>query len=158
MATYYVRQRSQEPGEQSMTNGKPDSSYSYSAEERDYQDQQNAPKRGGAMHKRGRMSTDNKAYKPSHSDDEESEEEESENEGKPRRRKKKKDLGIGGPLSTLPVISQDKRKKRKGKSKSKGNATAADEEDSESSDHGTDRVRFKISKNTGKNLTYPTSH
>ncbi|KAJ7903463.1 UNC-like C-terminal-domain-containing protein [Mycena olivaceomarginata] len=114
-ATYYVRQRSREPDEPVAVNN----SYDYSAEERDIQSQ---AKRAAANHKRNRMSTDNKAYKPSTSD----------------RRKKKKKEPTGGPLTSLPVAGYDKRRK-KAKKASKGNAGEVEEGGSDSDSHGTDK-------------------
>lgn len=105
-ATYYVRQRSREPDEPVAVNG----SYDYSAEEREIQS--HSSKRGSQSHKRGRMSTDNKAYKPSNSDLEDSDEDFTDDEGKKRRRKKKKKDSTGGPLTTLPIAGYDKRKKK----------------------------------------------
>ncbi|KAJ7104067.1 hypothetical protein B0H15DRAFT_808309 [Mycena belliarum] len=129
-ATYYVRQRSREPDEPVAVNG----SYDYSAEEREIQNQS---KRAGANHKRNRMSTDNKAYKPSTSDLENSDEEFIDDDGKQKRRKKKKKESTGGPLTTLPVAGYDKRKK-KAKKGSKGHAGEL-EEGSDSDSHATDK-------------------
>ncbi|KAJ6576573.1 hypothetical protein DFH09DRAFT_363685 [Mycena vulgaris] len=129
-ATYYVRQRSREPDEPVAVNG----SYDYSAEERDIQNQS---KRGAANHKRNRMSTDNKAYKPSTSDLDNSDEDFTDDDGKQKRRKKKKRESVGGPLTTLPVAGYDKRKK-KTKKGSKGNAGEV-EDGSDSDSHGTDK-------------------
>ncbi|KAF8206318.1 hypothetical protein K438DRAFT_1577570 [Mycena galopus ATCC 62051] len=129
-ATYYVRQRSREPDAQVEVNG----SYDYSAEERDILSQ---TKRAAANHKRNRMSTDNKAYKPSVSDDESDEDFIDDDGKKKRRKKKKKELG-GGPLTSLPVAGYDKRRKR-AKKASKGNTGEVEEEGSESDSHGTDK-------------------
>lgn len=135
--TYYAKPRSQGPQDTSMedsVNGK-ESSYDYAAEEREFQaqqqQQQQAKRTTAAPHKRGRISTDNKAYKPSASDAEESDED-FEEDGKTKRRKKKKGGPTGGPLNTLPVLTQDKRKKRKSRG-SKGNllTEGGDEEDME---------------------------
>ncbi|KAF7336703.1 hypothetical protein MVEN_02105300 [Mycena venus] len=129
-ATYYVRQRSREPDEPVAVNG----SYDYSAEERDIQNQS---KRAAANHKRNRMSTDNKAYKPSTSDLE-SDEDFTDDDGKKKRRKKKKKESVGGPLTSLPVAGYDKRKK-KAKKGSKGNVGEVEEEGSDSDSHATDK-------------------
>ncbi|KAJ7170788.1 hypothetical protein C8R43DRAFT_1059475 [Mycena crocata] len=129
-ATYYVRQRSREPDEPVAVNG----SYDYSQEERDIQVQS---KRGFASHKRNRMSTDNKAYKPSTSDLDNSDEDFTDDDGKQKRRKKKKKESTGGPLTTLPVAGYDKRKK-KPKRGSKGNAGEV-EDGSDSDSHATDK-------------------
>ncbi|KAJ7475921.1 UNC-like C-terminal-domain-containing protein [Mycena latifolia] len=107
-------------------------SYEYSAEERDVQS-----KRASATHKRNRMSTDNKAYKPSTSDLDNSDEDFTDDDGKQKRRKKKKRESVGGPLTTLPVAGYDKRKK-KAKKGSKGNAGEV-EEGSDSDSHATDK-------------------
>ncbi|KAH7921043.1 hypothetical protein BV22DRAFT_1097203 [Leucogyrophana mollusca] len=137
----YMRQRSQEPANIS---GGTDSSYDYASEEREYQEmqrqqqvaqeqsQQVSSRRNGAAHKRGRMSLDNKAYRPSASDLEEDSEGELSDDGKKRRKKiKKKDLG-GGPLTSLPVAGYDKRRKKKTRG-SKGNAAEGEEEGDSSS-------------------------
>lgn len=140
-ASYYVRQASREP--ENTSNGH-EASYDYSAEEREFQAaQQNASRKATANHKRGRMSTDNKAYKPTGSDLEESDED-FEEDGKTKRRKKKKEA-VGGALTTLPVISQDKRR-RKRKSNSKGNLAVAEEEEegAESDDNATDTVSLVL--------------
>ncbi|KAJ6531881.1 hypothetical protein B0H19DRAFT_1189078 [Mycena capillaripes] len=129
-ATYYVRQRSREPDEPVAVNG----SYDYSAEERDIQNQS---KRAAANHKRNRMSTDNKAYKPSTSDVESDEDFTDDDGKKQRRKKKKKKEPVGGPLTSLPVAGYDKRKK-KPKKGSKGNAGEV-EEGTDSDSHATDK-------------------
>jgi SUN domain-containing protein 1/2 len=131
-ATYYVRQRSREPDEPVAVNN----SYDYSAEERDIQSQ---AKRAAANHKRNRMSTDNKAYKPSTSDVESDDEDFIDDDGKKKRRKKKKKEPTGGPLTSLPVAGYDKRRK-KAKKASKGNAGEVEEGGSDSDSHGTDKV------------------
>ena len=138
-AAYYVRQRSREPEDPSIeqpslngnhpTNGN-DSSYDYAAEEQAFQAQK---RNAAAIHKRNRMSVDNKAYKPTQSDDEESE---YSDDGKPRRRRKLKKGPAGGPLSTLPVVTADKRKKKKGRG-SKGGLPGADEEEESGSEDNT---------------------
>ncbi|KAH7911515.1 hypothetical protein BJ138DRAFT_1062923 [Hygrophoropsis aurantiaca] len=142
----YMRQRSQEPANTSGGTNGTDSSYDYASEEREYQEmqrqqqqaaaqepeQQPSSRKTGAAHKRGRMSLDNKAYRPSASDLDEDSEDGLSDDGKKRRRKtKKKDLG-GGPLTTLPVAGYDKRRKKKTKG-SKGNAAEAGDDDESSS-------------------------
>ncbi|PPQ69145.1 hypothetical protein CVT25_004525 [Psilocybe cyanescens] len=135
-AAFYVRQHSREPenlsNEQSppnpgngTTNGN-DSSYDYAAEEQDFQ----AQKRNA--HKRGRISVDNKAYKPSLSEDEESEY--SDDDGKRRKKRKSKKGPSGGPLTTLPVVGADKRRRRKGQG-SKSNPGGPDEFESDSDEN-----------------------
>jgi SUN domain-containing protein 1/2 len=131
-ATYYVRQRSREPDEPVAVNG----SYDYEEEERDVQQNKRA---AAANHKRNRMSTDNKAYKPSTSDLE-SDEDFIDDDGKKKRRKKKRKESVGGPLTSLPVAGYDKRKK-KPKRGSKGNAGEVDE-GSDSDSHATDKVSW----------------
>ncbi|KAF7316788.1 p-loop containing nucleoside triphosphate hydrolase protein [Mycena chlorophos] len=128
-AVYYVRQRSQEPDEPVSVNH----SYEYTAEERDIQNQS---KRAAAAHKRGRISIDNKAYRPSNSDLEDEDEDFTDDDGKKKRRKKKKKESGGGPLTSLPVAGYDKRKKKA--KKSKGNADEMDE-GSDSDSHATER-------------------
>ncbi|KAJ3504150.1 hypothetical protein NLJ89_g8090 [Agrocybe chaxingu] len=136
-AAFYVRQRSHEPeetsGEQRSVNGTNngnDSSYDYAAEETAFQSQ----KKTAAAHKRNRMSTDNKAYKPSASSEEESEYSEG---GKTKRRKRKMKKGpLGGPLTSLPTVGADKRRKRKGRG-SKGNIGGPEGEESESEEDNT---------------------
>ncbi|KAJ7067020.1 hypothetical protein C8F01DRAFT_1247427 [Mycena amicta] len=128
-ATYYVRQRSQEPDEPVAVNG----SYEYTAEERDIQSQS---RRTAPAHKRNRISVDNKAYRPSNSDLENSDEDFTDDDGKKKRRKKKKKDSVGGPLTSLPVAGYDKRKKKA--RKSKGNADEM-EEGSDSESHATER-------------------
>jgi SUN domain-containing protein 1/2 len=138
-ATFYLRQRSQEP-EAHATNGK-DSSYNYSAEEREFQAAQklSTSRRVSATHKRNRLSTDNKAYRPSMSDMETDDDNIDDDGKKVRRRKKKKDLP-GGPLTTLPVAGYDKKKKKKPRT-SKGNTAEAEVDDGSGSDeHASEQV------------------
>ncbi|KAF8867949.1 hypothetical protein CPB85DRAFT_1449156 [Mucidula mucida] len=83
VAAYYVRQRSQDPPEHlNNISG----SFEYSQEERDFQDQ----KRKG-NHKRGGISADNKAYKPSMSDLEDDDEDFADDDNGRKRRAKKKE-------------------------------------------------------------------
>ncbi|PFH47955.1 hypothetical protein AMATHDRAFT_42594 [Amanita thiersii Skay4041] len=143
-ATFYLRQRSQEPegtaapdkSHESTANGK-DASYDYSAEEREFQANRlsnRPPNSSGITHRKNRMSTDNKAYKPSLSDNDNSEySSEDDGKGRRRRRKKKKNEPLGGPLTTLPVMAADKKKKRK----SRGNReTGGDDDEASDSDDG----------------------
>lgn len=129
-ATIYLRQRSQEPSVEGPTNGH-NSSYEYSAEEREFQAQKSASAALRANnHKKGRMSLDNKAYRPSASDLDEDSDEGDDDDKKTRRRKKKKNEPHGGPLTTLPTVAgHDKKRRRKSKG-SKGNALDVDEDDS----------------------------
>ncbi|TBU32615.1 hypothetical protein BD311DRAFT_546439 [Dichomitus squalens] len=143
-ATFLLRERSQEPDNSylSVHNGnestRDQSSYDYSAEEREYQQSQKPPsRRTVAAHRKGRISVDNKAYRPSMSDLDESDEDFEEN-GKRTRRKKKKGGAVGGPLTTLPVAGYDKRKKRK--KGGKENGAAGEREGEEESTEEEDQV------------------
>ncbi|KAI0951247.1 hypothetical protein AcW1_008338 [Taiwanofungus camphoratus] len=140
---FLMRQRSQEPEDISQANGNAsgESSYNYSAEEREYQaanGQRPTQRRTTAAHKRNRMSTDNKAYRPTVSDLEESDEDFEDDDGKRTRRKKKKSGGVGGPpLTSLPVAGYDKRKKRRkanGKVNGGGEGGEGEEDEDESGD------------------------
>ena len=129
-ATFYLRQRSQEPdasADVSNANGQ-HSSYDYSAEEREFQANRTKPNSISAQRK-NRMSVDNKAYKPV-SDGESDEEYSDDDKGRRRRKKKKKDGPVGGPLTTLPIMPADKRKKRRSRGGKSG--TGDEGEDSES--------------------------
>jgi hypothetical protein len=142
-AAYYVRQRSREPEEPSMERPQPsvngsangnDSSYDYVAEEQAFQ----AHRRSTAAARRNRMSVDNKAYKPPQDSEEESEWSDG---GKTKRRKRKFKKGpAGGPLSTLPVVSADKRRRRKGHG-STGNIFEEDDESESEDNTQADNVR-----------------
>ena len=138
-ATFLLRERSQEPeGSFLSANGnesaRDQSSYDYSAEEREFQagnaSQKPPSRRNVAQHRKNRMSTDNKAYRPTMSDLEESDED-FEEDGKRTRRKKKKGGPGGGPLTTLPVAGYDKRKKKKRGARGE-NGAAEDEEEGSS--------------------------
>ncbi|KAH8099952.1 hypothetical protein BXZ70DRAFT_195632 [Cristinia sonorae] len=131
--TFFLRSPEPEDRSANGPNGQHNSStsYDYSAEEREYQAASQKPtsRRGGAAHRRNRISVDNKAYRPSNSDLEDSDEDFEEDGKKTRRRKARKSTG-GGPLTTLPVTSYDKRrKKRRG-----GKANGADGEEDGSSE------------------------
>lgn len=134
--TFLMRPRQQEPETASQSvapaNGNSTvhehSSYDYSAEERDFQTaQKTVPRRNTAVHKRNRMSTDNKAYRPTVSDLEESDEDFEDDDGKRARRNRKRNGAVGGPLTTLPVAGYDKRKKRR---RPNGKTAGDDEEES----------------------------
>ncbi|KAF8910653.1 hypothetical protein CPB84DRAFT_1743479 [Gymnopilus junonius] len=154
-AAFYVRQRSREPENRSVehppangnTNGN-DSSYDYAEEEQSYQTQ----KRINAAHKRNRMSVDNKAYKPSLSEEEESEY--SDDDKTRRRRKKTKKGPAGGPLTSLPVVGSDKRRRRKGHG-TKGNLGGPDEYDSDSDDNGPIDVQSTQLQSSGARTSNP---
>ncbi|KAF8349168.1 hypothetical protein F5887DRAFT_949732, partial [Amanita rubescens] len=131
-ATFYLRQRSQEPdgsAEISNVNGQ-NSTYDYSAEEREFQANRSTPNSISA-HRKNRMSTDNKAYKPSISDGESSEEYSDDGKGRRRRKKKKNDGTVGGPLTTLPIMAADKRRRRKSRGGKSGTGGEDDESESE---------------------------
>ena len=151
---FYLRQRSTEPDigspEQGQNghhdgnnNNNDDESYDYAVEEREFQAQSASTKArkasNAALHKRGRISADNKAYRPTQSDLEQSDDDVSE-EGKRRRRKARKSMI--GPLTTLPVIDQEKRRRRRSRTKADG-AEEGDEagggEEEEEEDSGSDR-------------------
>lgn len=128
--SFYVRERERD-GE---PNGNGNASYDYSAEERDYQQTLStaSSKRITANHRKNRISTDNKAYKPSQEELEESDESVSDGG---RRRRKKKAGPAGGPLTTLPKVGPEKRRKKTAKKGAKGTGTpGGDEEDEEDTD------------------------
>ncbi|KAF8920425.1 hypothetical protein CPB85DRAFT_1248578 [Mucidula mucida] len=130
VAAYYVRQRSQDPPEHlNNISG----SFEYSQEERDFQDQ----KRKG-NHKRGGISADNKAYKPSMSDLEDDDEDFADDDNGRKRRAKKKEVGR---VSNLPTIGETRRRKKKPKTpKAAGQPESADEEEEDQqSAHGSHR-------------------
>ncbi|KAG6813396.1 hypothetical protein H0H92_011373 [Tricholoma furcatifolium] len=115
-ATYFARRRLTEPGEPSQERQERETSYGYEEEEREFQNRASSDRRSVvANQKRNRLSVDNRAYKPTLSD-EESDDEDNDSDGKTRKRKKKK-REPAGAMNNLPVISADKRKKRKSKSK-----------------------------------------
>jgi SUN domain-containing protein 1/2 len=151
---FYLRQRSTEPdvgspeqgqnGHHDGNNTNINESYDYAAEERDFQVQSASAKArkssNAALHKRGRISADNKAYRPTQSDLEQSDDEITE-EGKRRRRKARKNMI--GPLTTLPVIDQEKRRRRRSRTKADGVGEADEDEaeggEGEEEDSGSDR-------------------
>lgn len=142
-ATYYVRQLSHEPEDRSLsTNGNNthnrDTSYDYAAEEQEFQEAQQAKL---ASHKRGRISMDYRAYKPTASDVESDDDDYSDDDKRRRRRRKKRNEPVGGPLTTLPVLSADRKKKRKSKGVKNG-LDDQDQEDSESDEPSIEIVRF----------------
>ncbi|KAM6490512.1 hypothetical protein JOM56_013855 [Amanita muscaria] len=143
-ATFYLRQRSQEPegaADRSTASNNANgqhSSYDYSAEEREFQaniSRKPTTTTTTSTHRKNRMSIDKKAYQPSPSDDEGSEEWSDDGKGRRRMRKKKKHEPLGGPLTTLPVMSADKRKRRKSKGK-----TGEEDGGSESEENVTERA------------------
>ena len=141
-ASFYLQQK-RDLGESSTdTLAPPDPSYDYAQEEEAYKNR-TARRNATATHKRGRMSEDNKAYKPALSDDESSEDEHDERKGRKKKKKSKKDAATGGPLTSLPVISADKKRPKRPRA-SKGTAGGPEDEESESDDQTVDRVRFSI--------------
>ena len=125
VVSIHMKARSPER-EQSMT------SYDYASEEREYRNQPATPQqtqRKAPAPKRNRISSDNKAYKPTASDLEQSDEDFVDGDRK-RRRKKKRNDSVGGPLTTLPVAGYDKKRRRK--KNAKGEYVEEEEEDSES--------------------------
>jgi SUN domain-containing protein 1/2 len=149
-ATFYLQHRQSEPDEpssvepQPATNGN-ESSYDYADEEREFQASQQTRRANNATHthRRNRMSTDNKAYKPSASDVDEDDDEFSD-DGKGKKKKKKKKKESVGVVNTLPSLTYDKRKRKKGKG-SKGNLAGVEEsegEGSESDGQTTDKVMY----------------
>lgn len=140
-ATFLMRRQSEEPETRpSVANGPQDksSSYDYSAEEREFQNlshgQLNGHRKAPAAHKRNRMSSDNKAYQPSQSDLDESDEDYDDDGKRTRRRRATRKHGAaGGPLTSLPVTSYDKRKKKRRGTKGNG----LDEEESSEEEEDT---------------------
>ncbi|KAF9468033.1 hypothetical protein BDZ94DRAFT_1184307 [Collybia nuda] len=138
--SFYLQQKLQVPGEISLeesstatANGK-EASYDYTAEEQEFQASQTRNAKNQS-HKRGRISVDNKAYKPPVSDHESSEDD-SEGDEKTKKRRKKKKKDSAGLFNQLPVITHDKKRKKK----SRGSKQNLEEEDDESdSEENTDR-------------------
>ncbi|KAJ3869039.1 hypothetical protein EV359DRAFT_31007 [Lentinula novae-zelandiae] len=131
--SYFVREKQRED---QQPNG--NASYDYSAEEREYQQYErnvnaNASSSknlsSSAVHRKNRISTDNRAYKPSQEELEESSDDDV-SDTRRRRRKKGASGPAGGPLTTLPQVGPEKRRK-KGSRKAKGGAANGEEEDEE---------------------------
>ena len=147
---FYLRQRSTEPdippsgqGQNGHHEDNNEESYDYAGEEREFQALGASAKarkaNNATAHKRGRISSDNKAYRPTQSDLEQSDEEIS-NDGKRRKKKSKKNMG--GPLTTLPVIEQERRRRRRSRTKPDGEDDEADEGgegEEEEEDSGSER-------------------
>ncbi len=135
---FYLRQRSTEPdlgpSETSQNGHHNNESYDYEAEEREFQNQSAATKgrktNNATLPKRGRISLDNKAYRPSQSDLEDSDDDVSD-DGKRRRRRSKKNMT--GPLTTLPVVGQEKRRRKKRGAKADGGGEEGEEREEEDS-------------------------
>jgi SUN domain-containing protein 1/2 len=143
-AAFYVRQRSHEPEnlsgdhsqdrshDLSQANGHVDgndSSYSYTQEERSYQAAQRK-----AANRKVRMSEDNKAYKPSLTDEESSE---MSDDGQTHKKRKIKKGGLGGPLTSLPVVTSGKRRKKRRHGTTKEGADGGADESSGNEDDET---------------------
>ncbi|KAH9015190.1 hypothetical protein EDB84DRAFT_1527293 [Lactarius hengduanensis] len=155
---FYLRQRSTEPdlgpSETSQNGHHNNESYDYEAEEREFQNQSASTKgrktNNPALPKRGRISVDNKAYRPSQSDLEDSDDDISD-DGKRRRRRSKKSMT--GPLTTLPVVGQEKRRRKKRGAKADGGGEEGEEKDEDS---GSDsRVSPQRSIHSSQRLSQP---
>ncbi|KAI9461657.1 hypothetical protein BJY52DRAFT_191156 [Lactarius psammicola] len=155
---FYLRQRSTEPDlgptEPSQNGHHNNESYDYEAEEREFQSQSAATKgrrtNNAALPKRGRISIDNKAYRPSQSDLEDSDDDVSD-DGKRRRRRSKKNMT--GPLTTLPVVGQEKRRRKKRGTKADGGGEEGEEKEEDS---GSDsRVSPQRSIQSSQRLSQP---
>ena len=108
-------------------------SYDYASEEREYHNglvTPQQPQRKAPAPKRNRISSDNKAYKPTASDLEASDED-FVDDGRKRRRRKKRNDSVGGPLTTLPVAGYDKKRRRKKNAKGEYIEEEEEEEGSE---------------------------
>lgn len=110
-ATFVMRQRSQEPEARPTEESR---SYDYAAEEQELEQlQKNANQSLSTTSRRAKMSDDNKAYRPTVSDEEAESEEVSDDERRGRGKKKKKVQTGPGALTNMPSLTYDKRKKRK---------------------------------------------
>ena len=139
-ATFFMRRQSEEPEprQNANQNGAQDksSSYDYSAEEREFQENRSDDARRTGTHRR--IASDNKAYKPTMSDLDESESDYSSDDGgRSKRRKARKGANGGGPLRTLPVAGYDKRRKRR-----VDGAEVEEEEDEQFEGKSTEQVRY----------------
>lgn len=124
-AEYFLRP----PEDTSTTNGhgqpNTSSSYDYSQEEQDYQQ---ASRNTSKQHRKNRMSTDNKAYRPSMSDLEESDEDFDDDGKRTRRKKLKKGAGAGPPLTSLPVAGYDKRRRKRKSQRGDGDEGSSEDD------------------------------
>lgn len=145
-AQFLMRQRSQEPETPETGNGNANhdqsTSYEYSAEEREYQ--ATVGQKATVRHRRNRMSTDNKAYRPTVSDLEETDEEISDGGRRTRRKKGRKSGAVGGPLTNLPVAGYDKRRRRR--KGTKGNGAEGEEENEDEDDDESDEENQEIER------------
>jgi SUN domain-containing protein 1/2 len=152
VVSIHMKARSPER-EQSMA------SYDYASEERDYRNQPATPQqiqKKAPASKRNRISSDNKAYKPTASDLEASDDDFID-DGRKRRRKKKRNDSVGGPLTTLPVAGYDKKRRRK--KNAKGEYIDEEEEDSETDEQSkiSEHVRLSHHSEEGLLTLRPTS-
>ena len=150
-ATFLMRHRSQEPEDArppsrqatdaTLVPQNNSNSYDYAEEEEEFQEiEKSSKKPNSAAPKRNRMSMDNKAYRPSVSDEEEDSDDVSDDDRRGRRRKKKRESG-GGTLTNMPTIQYDKRKKRKGRT-GKGGEEDASVEDEQEQSRASEQVRY----------------
>ena len=123
-------------------------SYDYASEEREYRNEpstpQQLPKKAPAS-KRNRISSDNKAYKPTASDLEQSDEDFVDG-GRRRRRKKKRNDSVGGPLTTLPVAGYDKKRRRRKNAQGEYVEEEEDGSDTDEQSKVSEHVRIYISQ------------
>ncbi|KAF9004005.1 hypothetical protein BDQ17DRAFT_1355318 [Cyathus striatus] len=105
-----------------------ETSYDYAAEEQYVKNIQEQDKKEKKSHRKGRISEDNRAYKPSM--DSEDDDDVISDDGKTRRRKK----DVKGPNLRLPVISADKTKRRKKKKKTAAGGGPEGEDEEEQDD------------------------
>lgn len=160
VATILMRQRSQEPeGVQSrqgtdatlVAQNNNSGSYDYADEEEEVERMERASKRNTAASqapRRGRISTDNMAYRPTTSDVED-ESEEDEDGRKGRRRRKKKADSSAGLLQNLPKVNYDKRKRRRGRTGRPG------EEGEEASGEEQDQISEEVSSSLSPTCLRP---
>ncbi|RXW18527.1 hypothetical protein EST38_g7322 [Candolleomyces aberdarensis] len=139
-AIYYLRQKSTEPenrsGEHSQAsiNGSHagnDSSYNYEEEERFVQKSQaqTQSQRNAAKPRKGRISVDNQAWKPSTSDIEDSDDDEPE-----KRQRRKKNMSISR-MTNLPTVVDGKTTKKRRPKGSKNISGGFDDDDGVSEDN-----------------------
>ncbi len=136
-------------------------SYDYADEEAAYQSLEK--KTNSAAHKRNRMSTDNKAYRPygvgtwrlhlrkmtmTTRGKGGGRKSKKKGEGKGRRRKSKK-KDVGGSLLNFPVVQYDKKKRRKARG-DKGNGSV--EEERSVSDEHVEQVSIQVYQSNNFNL------
>ncbi|KAJ3994667.1 hypothetical protein F5050DRAFT_1772560 [Lentinula boryana] len=138
--SYFVKER------QKNGNGAGDASYDYETEDREFEEYQRRNNNNGnsnpnastlsknlstsAVHRKNRISMDNKAYKPTQAELEDSS---SEDEDDVRKRRRRKGAGgpAGGPLTTLPKVGPEKRRKRGSRKTKLGEGEEEEEEDQE---------------------------